>query len=61
MRVFTQAELNRMSRAELMALQQKILQILPDMADGSAEFRTAYANLQATRKAIEIRFTLEFH
>lgn len=46
MRIFTQAELYRLTRAELMALQYKLMCQIPNLTDGSDEFAAVHANLQ---------------
>jgi hypothetical protein len=50
MRIFTQAELYRLTRAELMALQYKQTRLLPNLADGSDESVAVHANLQNIKR-----------
>jgi hypothetical protein len=52
MRVISQSELLRLSRAELSVLANKIVCELPGLRLGSAELRNAHANLQNIRKAL---------
>lgn len=52
MRVLSQTELNRMSRAELGILLRTIACELPRLREGSHELRNAHANLQNIRRAM---------
>lgn len=52
MRVLSQTELSRMTRAELMILLQRISATLPDLAEGSPELRAAHFNLTNIRRAL---------
>ena len=52
MRVLSQTELSRMSRAELAALLRTIACELPRLREGSQELRNAHANLQSIRRAL---------
>jgi hypothetical protein len=52
MRVFSQTELNRLSRTELMVLLRRISAELAYLPEGSAELRNAHANLQNIRRAL---------
>jgi hypothetical protein len=50
MRVLTQGELNRFTKAELFALLRRIGGQLPDLKEGSAELHNAHVNLQNIRR-----------
>lgn len=52
MRVLSQNELSRMSKAELSILLRTIVCELPRLREGSQELRNAHANLQNIRRAI---------
>ena len=52
MRVLTQTELKRFTKAELFALLRRIAGDLPDLKEGSAELRDARTNLQNIRRAL---------
>lgn len=52
MRLISQAELLRLSRAELSVLMQRIVCELPDLPEGSHALRIAHANLQSIRAAL---------
>jgi hypothetical protein len=52
MRLLSLMELNRLSRAELMALLRVIAAELPQLEEGSAELRWAHANLANIRAAL---------
>jgi hypothetical protein len=52
MRVMSQSELLRLSRAELNVLLHKIACDLPHLPASSAELRNAHANLQNIRRAL---------
>ena len=52
MRVLTQSELSRSTKAELCALLRKIAGELPDLKEGSADLRNAHINLQNIRRAL---------
>ena len=52
MRVLSQAELARCSKAELPIRQRKIVCELPVLPEGSHELRIAHANLDSIRKAM---------
>lgn len=52
MRVLSQSELNRFTKAELFALLRRIASELPDLKEGSAELRDAHINLQNIRRAL---------
>ena len=52
MRVLTQSELSRFTKAELFALLRRIASDLPDLKEGSAELRNAHVNLQNIRRAL---------
>jgi hypothetical protein len=52
MRLLSQSELLRLTRAELSVLLQQIVCELPTLPAGSAELRNAHANLQNIRKAL---------
>lgn len=52
MRVLTQSELSRMSRAELAVLLRNIVCELPRLREGSQELHDAHANLQNIRRAM---------
>ena len=52
MRVLSQTELSRLSRAELMALLRRISAELAYLPEGSIELRNAHANLQNIRRAL---------
>lgn len=52
MRVLTQIELKRLSKPELMVLQQQIATALPHLPEGSHDLRIAHANLAAIRLAL---------
>jgi hypothetical protein len=52
MRVISQSELLRLSRAELSVLLHQIVCELPHLRAGSADLRNAHANLQNIRKAL---------
>jgi hypothetical protein len=52
MRVISQAELLRLSRAELSVLMQRIVCELPDLPEGSHALRIAHANLHSIRLAL---------
>jgi hypothetical protein len=52
MRVISQSELLRLSRAELSVLLHRIVCELPHLAEGSHELRVAHANLQSIRAAL---------
>jgi hypothetical protein len=52
MRVISQTELMRLSRTELMVLQQRIAGALAYMRAGTAELRDAHANLQNIRRVL---------
>lgn len=52
MRILSQTELSRMSRAELSALLHTIVCELPRLREGSAELRCAHANLLNIRRAL---------
>ncbi len=52
MRVLSQTELSRCTKAELHALLCKIAEMLPELPENSQELRTAHANLQAIRRAL---------
>jgi len=52
MRVISQAELLRLGRGELLALQNKIVCELPVLPEGSHELRVAHVNLQSIRIAL---------
>ena len=52
MRVLTQSELSRFTKAELFALLRRIAGDLPDLKEGSAELRNAHINLQNIRRAL---------
>jgi len=52
MRVLSQTELSRMSRAELAILLRTIACELPRLREGSQELRNAHANLQNIRRAL---------
>ncbi|MFM9850245.1 MAG: hypothetical protein ACKVP3_24195 [Hyphomicrobiaceae bacterium] len=52
MRVLSQTELSRLSRAELSILLRRIAGELPNLAEGSAELRNAHVNLQNIRRAL---------
>jgi hypothetical protein len=52
MRVLSHFELQRLSRNELMVIQQRILSELTSLPEGSVELRNAHHNLHNIRKAI---------
>jgi len=52
MRVLSQTELSRLSRAELAILLRAIASELPRLREGSQELRNAHANLQNIRRAL---------
>lgn len=52
MRVLTQSELSRFTKAELFALLRRIAGELPDLKEGSAELRDAHINLQNIRREL---------
>lgn len=52
MRILSQSELKNCTRGELCALLSSIAQQLPILPSGSAELRTAHANLQNIRRAL---------
>ena len=52
MRVLSQTELSRMSRAELAVLMRTITCELPRLREGSQELRNAHANLLNIRRAM---------
>ena len=52
MRVLTQSELSRFTKAERFALLRRIASDLPDLKEGSAELRDAHINLQNIRSAL---------
>jgi hypothetical protein len=52
MRVLTQGELMRATRAELMALLRRISSELPNLPDGSTELAYAHMNLRNIRAAL---------
>ena len=52
MRVLTQTELMRLSRAELMVLLRRIASELPDLPVNLHELRIAHANLHEIRRAL---------
>ena len=52
MRVLSQTELSRLSRAELSILLRRIAGELPNLAEGSRELRNAHVNLQNIRRAL---------
>jgi hypothetical protein len=52
MRILSQTELSRCTRGELSTLLNTIAAQLPQLPAGSAELRTAHANLQAIRQAL---------
>lgn len=52
MRVLSQTELRRLSRAELMALLRRISAELAYLPEGSTELRSAHANLANIRRAL---------
>jgi hypothetical protein len=52
MRILSQSELSHCTRGELSALLNSIAQELPHLPSGSAELRTAHANLQNIRRAL---------
>jgi hypothetical protein len=52
MRVLSQLELARCTKAELHALLNMIVSELPRLAEGSADLQAAYANLQLIRRQI---------
>ena len=52
MRVISQAELARLSRAELQVMLRQIVEQLPMLPAGSHELRIAHANLTIIRKAM---------
>lgn len=51
MRVLSQTELSRMSRAELAILLRAVTSALPRLREGSQELRNAHTNLQNIRRA----------
>ena len=55
MRILSQTELSRCTKGELSALLNSIAMQLPILPSGSAELRTAHANLQAIRRALAPR------
>jgi hypothetical protein len=52
MRVLTQTELSRCTKAELHALLRKIALTLPELPENSRELNDAHANLQLIRRAL---------
>jgi len=52
MRVLSQTELYRLSRAELMALLRRISAELAYLSEGSIELRNAHTNLLNIRRAL---------
>jgi hypothetical protein len=52
MRVISQTELMRLTRAELMVLMQRIAGELAYLHAGTAELRNAHANVQNTRRVL---------
>ena len=52
MRVLTQTELARCTKAELHALLRKIAAMLPELPENSQALRNAHANLQNIRRAL---------
>jgi hypothetical protein len=52
MRVISQSELLRLSRAELSGLLQRIVCELPHLREGSHELGVTHANLLSIRKAL---------
>ena len=52
MRILSQTELSRLSRAELCILLRRIAGELPNLKEGSAELRNAHVNLQNIRRAL---------
>ena len=52
MRALTQTELKRLSKPELMVLQQQIAATLPHLPEGSHDLRIAHANLAVIRTAL---------
>ena len=52
MRVLTQTELNRFTKAELYVMLGRIAGQLPGLKEGSAELRNARINLQNIRRAL---------
>ncbi|HET6375036.1 MAG TPA: hypothetical protein VFF88_03220, partial [Methylocella sp.] len=52
MRVLSQGELSRFTRAELYTLLRRIAGELPCLKEGSAELRNAHVNLQNIRRAL---------
>lgn len=52
MRVLTQSELSRFTKAELFALLRRIAGELPNLKEGAAELRNAHTNLQNIRRAL---------
>jgi hypothetical protein len=52
MRVLSQGELSRFTRAELYALLGRIAGELPNLKEGSADLHAAHVNLQNIRRAL---------
>lgn len=52
MRVFSNSELQRLSRNELLVIQRMIASELPRLAENSAELRAAHLNLRNIRNAL---------
>ena len=52
MRVLTQTELSRCTKAELHALLRKIAAMLPELPENSQELRNAHASLQNIRRVL---------
>lgn len=52
MRVLTQSELSRFTKAELFALLRRIASDLPSLKEGSADLHAAHTNLQNIRRAL---------
>jgi hypothetical protein len=55
MRILSQTELSRCTRGELSILLNSIASQLPVLPAGSADLRTAHANLQNIRRALAPR------